>query len=1132
MSPHVRVAALIAVGMTVCGCAAWPQFRGGADRNARQDGEHKLGVGASVRLVPRWSTATGGAVESSPAVSGDGTLYVGSRDHSLHAFDAASGAPRWATDLGGDVDSSPAWSSGVVYAGSADGSLRALDAATGTERWRAVTAGAVESSPVVSGTTVFVGSDDGTVRAFATATGAPIWTASTGGPVRSSPAVSGSTVFVGSDDGTVRAFATATGAPIGTAPTGGPVRSTSAIRGASIYVGSDDGKLRALDTASGAVRWTVTTGGKVDGSPAVDASGTVYVAGEDGVLRALESGTGHARWTVSLDAAAVSSPTVADGVLYVGTRDGRLLAYATANGTLQYSDTTGGPIVSSPAEANQTVYVGSDDGKIRAYAPAGPCSPPTNPIVCENSKPGTPRADWDVSGGGDPSIQGFATDISVDVGDTVHFKIDTPATAYHLDIYRLGYYGGLGARHVDTVAPSAPLPQVQPACPTDPVTELVDCGTWNESAAWNVPADAVSGIYVAKLVRDDVSGAASHIVFVVRDDASHSDLLFQTSDTTWVAYNDYGGAGIYIPGPQLHQTYKASYNRPLDNRGVSGHDPNQVFGDSEYPMVRFLEANGYDVSYASGVDTDRFGAHLLQHRVFMSVGHDEYWTKAQRDNVEGARDAGVDLAFFSGNESYWKMRWEPSIDPSQTVDRTLVVYKESTTKLDPSPSWTGLWRDQRFSPPADAGRPENAMSGTIFATSPVDCCDSFPLTVSQEEGALRLWRDTSLATLAAGSSATFGDRVVGYEFDEDLDNGFRPAGLVELSSSVRPSNQRVHHVTFYRAASGALVFGFGTNQWAFGLDDQGGATGSTPDVRIRQATVNVLADMGVQPLTLADGLAPERPSADTIAPSSTITRPSDGSSFQAGSVVTVSGSASDAGGGHVGAVEVSVDGGSTWHPAKGRSSWTYSFSPTVATGPLAILSRAADDSGNIQGVPARRSVTITPRPCPCSIFGTTAPTRDDSGSAAPIEVGMKFRADTPGAVTAIRFYKSAANTGPHVGSLWTTDGTLLAQVPFTSETGSGWQEVPLAQPVPLVAGQLYVVSYHSDSGHTADVQWFTTHWSAAFSDVTGVDATPLHMVSGRGPDAPNGVYTTGPSAFPTTASQADNYFVDVEFSPS
>ena len=99
--------------------------------------------------------------------------------------------------------------------------------------------------------------------------------------------------------------------------------------------------------------------------------------------------------------------------------------------------------------------------------------------------------------------------------------------------------------------PSISLPQNQPPCLNDPATGLIDCGNWAVSASWAVPSDAVSGIYFAKLVREDDVNGSSHIVFVVRDDSSTSDILFQTSDTTWQAYNQYGGNSLYVGSPAL-----------------------------------------------------------------------------------------------------------------------------------------------------------------------------------------------------------------------------------------------------------------------------------------------------------------------------------------------------------------------------------------------------------------------------------------------------------------------------------------------------------------------------------------------------------------------------------------------------
>ena len=252
----------------------------------------------------------------------------------------------------------------------------------------------------------------------------------------------------------------------------------------------------------------------------------------------------------------------------------------------------------------------------------------SNPIVLENSQPGNPSTQWDISGAGDSSIQGFATDISANKGDTVHFKINTTASAYQISIYRLGYYQGNGARLIAAVTPSAHLPQSQPAPATDSSTGLIDYGTWAESASWKVPTNAVSGEYIAKLVRSD-TGGSSHIAFIVRDDSSSSDILFQASDPTWQAYNDYGGNSLYAGSP-AGRAYKVSYNRPFNTRGDSSHD--WLF-HAEYPMIRWLEANGYNVSYTTGVDADRRGSLILQHRAFICLGHDEYWSAGQRTKI-------------------------------------------------------------------------------------------------------------------------------------------------------------------------------------------------------------------------------------------------------------------------------------------------------------------------------------------------------------------------------------------------------------------------------------------------------------------------------------------------------------------
>jgi hypothetical protein len=772
--------------------------------------------------------------------------------------------------------------------------------------------------------------------------------------------------------------------------------------------------------------------------------------------------------------------------------------------------------------------------------PFAPCVPAAaNAIACENSKPGTPSGAWDVAGAGSANIQGFATNISVNRGETVRFKVSTNSNNYRLDIYRLGYYGGLGARFITTVQPSAALPQSQPSCLTQPSTGLIDCGNWAESANWAVPSNATSGIYIARLVREDATSGESHIVFIVRDDSGASDLLFQTSDTTWQAYNSYGGNSLYTGSPD-GRAYKVSYNRPFNTRaGVTSQD--WLF-DGEYPMVRWLEANGYNVSYSTGVDTDRRGAELLEHRVFLSVGHDEYWSGTQRANVEAARNAGVHLAFFSGNTMFWKTRWENSIDGSGTQFRTLVCYKEThaNAKIDPLANvWTGTWRDPRFSPPADGGRPENALTGTIFMVN--DPAED-AIGVPEATGKFRFWRNTTVATQAPGQTATVGPVTVGYEWDEDLNNGSRPSGLIRLSTntvnvssylqdlgSTYAPGTATHSLTLYRHSSGALVFSAATIRWSWGLDnnhDQGGAsTIPPPDARMRQATVNLLADMGVQPATLQSGLVATPQSTDTLAATSTITSPAAGANVVIGTTVNITGTASDAGGGLVAGVNVSVDGGSTWSAATGTGAWSYSWTPT-ALGPATIRSRAIDDSGNAQATPTQINVTVISPPaptCPCNVWASsTTPANPLENDGDAVELGLKFRSDTNGFISGVRFYKGgAANGGTHVGHLWTSAGALLGTANFASETASGWQQALFQNPIPITANTTYVVSYFAPQGHyAADGNFFAS---------SGVDNGPLHALS-NGAAGGNGVYQYGPTGgFPSNSYQSSNYWVDVVF---
>jgi hypothetical protein len=779
-----------------------------------------------------------------------------------------------------------------------------------------------------------------------------------------------------------------------------------------------------------------------------------------------------------------------------------------------------------------------------APASASNCVTAANPIVCENALPGDPPSDW-YSQYSYGDIQGFTDQISYQIGDTVNFKVQSPVP-YSIEILRLGWYGGDGARIMDGSPTQTFAAKTQPACVKQASTGNVDCGNWTTTYSWTVPPDAVSGVYIADLSQNDTNGEMT-VPFVIRNNTSHSAIVVQTADETWQAYNAFTGANLYDgngPAPD-GRAYAVSYNRPMNTGGDNG-----IYGE-EFPMIQWLERNGYDVSYLSGMDVSTDGSLLLNHKVFMSSGHDEYWTAEQYANVLAARQAGVDLAFFSGNEVFWKTRFAPSIDGTNTPNRTLVSYKETKLELtppdgvaDPSGIWTGTWMD-----PAGAGsggyKPQNQLTGSLFS---VNGYRSDAITVPAAYAQLPIWAGTSVAKLAPGQVATFPTGTLGYEWDSDVLNSTRPSGEIDLSSTTVPitngtlrldygntygNGTATNSLIMYRdPSSGALVFGTGSVQWSWGLATMhtNDLLNANPpvDTDMQQATVNILAEMGVQPGSLQSGLVPGVVSSDTSGASVTVTGPAAGSTVPAQSQVTITGTAADTHGGVVSRVEVSTDGGQTWQPANWGSdaanvSWSYNWTPT-AEGPTTLEIRAENGNAYV-GPVTDLPLTVGAQQCPCSIFtATAAPTTVDAGDGGSVTLGVRFQTTQPGYITGVKFYKATGNIGTHVGALWTASGTKLASATFTNETASGWQQVNFAQPVPVKANTAYIAGYLAPQGnYSADSGYFATQ---------GAGLPPIEAMKSTS-GAANGLYSYGSSlTFPTNTYNNANYWVDAILSTS
>jgi hypothetical protein len=456
-----------------------------------------------------------------------------------------------------------------------------------------------------------------------------------------------------------------------------------------------------------------------------------------------------------------------------------------------------------------------------------PTAVPSATIVEENAKPGNPEwpvpaneAAWD-------RVRGFADRVSAQRRETFGLYVSTGAKTYHVEAYRIGYYGGAGARLVWR-SDEFPGRQQAPAV-VDAATGMREA-PWSPSATITTGDDWTPGVYMLKLVSAD--GGASLVPIIIRDDSSHSNYLVQSSVTTWQAYNGWGGANLYT-GPQLLSTKRSrvvSFDRPYDGTG-SG----EFFGREDL-LVAQIEAMGLDVSYTTDVDTHAHPELLLNHKVFISGAHDEYWSLEMRDGVEAARDAGVNLIFMGANASYRRIRLEPSaLGPHRREVNYRVATEDPLNKVDP-PRVTTSWRDHPHP------RPESSMIGNLYECNPV----SADMVIGEASS----W-------VFVGTGLKNGDKLsklIGNEYDRVTPEMPTPSNIEVLAHSpvVCHKAKSFADVTYYTAPSGAGVFATGTFQVEAHMgppcpDDKVQGL----DCQVRKMMGNVLAVFGAGPSGMA-----------------------------------------------------------------------------------------------------------------------------------------------------------------------------------------------------------------------------------------------------------------------------------------
>ena len=465
-------------------------------------------------------------------------------------------------------------------------------------------------------------------------------------------------------------------------------------------------------------------------------------------------------------------------------------------------------------------------------------SPPRTDLIREeNARPGS--RDWmNTNVRVDPKtkyrspwIEGFASRTSVRPGETISLHVSTnPASAFTIELYRLGYYQGHGGRLIQKLGPFPG--KVQPDPPIGPM-RLREC-VWEPCATIKVPPEWTSGVYLGKLTAER-EGLQSYVIFVVRDDRK-ADFLFQVSDNTWNAYNRWpsqfslydDGKKEWYWGPNV----RVSFDRPYGKYCQIFDAPLSIGSGEfllwEFPLAFWMEKQGYDLTYISNVDTHADAAGLKRAKAWLSVGHDEYWSREMFANMLQAVQDGLNLAFFSGNSICGVTPYGASADgrPHRNITR---VGKYSGPED---------WEIKDF--PEELLFKENGPNEATL----MGARNCFPVTGGGDWTCRKPdhW-------LFAGTGMKEGEGIaglVGWEFHGD------PAKIpgLEVVASGKTKHGRgegLYTATIYPGPKGNHVFNAATIWWGDGLSEPPGyvrpnvyTTPKGPDPRVQRITANLL----------------------------------------------------------------------------------------------------------------------------------------------------------------------------------------------------------------------------------------------------------------------------------------------------
>jgi hypothetical protein len=501
-----------------------------------------------------------------------------------------------------------------------------------------------------------------------------------------------------------------------------------------------------------------------------------------------------------------------------------------------------GATTASPAPSPRTSGHASTSALPATFS--GPDGVEARWVIQENKKPGTTA--WKI-GGHAAGVAGFAGQVYAGPGQQVTLYVSTAAPWFRAQAFRMGWYQGRGARLIWTSAPVTG--KSQPACRVRAGVNMVACDTWSPSLTFRVTPAFVQGDYLIKLTAP--GNRQSYVPLTIWDPASTATYVIKNDVFTWQAWNFYGGYDYYQglgscpPGvyPICSRARVVSYDRPYAAEQGSGN-----FLGLEYPLVKWAEQHGLDVTYATDLTVQEHPGYLLRHRVLLSLGHDECWSLTERQAAVTAYDHGANIVFFAASPVLRHVRTQPSpFGP----DRELVDYRDSAAdpldgKGDPRQVTGNEWSN----PPSSW--PEYSFVGDTYAgfLEP-------GLHVGFRVADASAWvfagtglRNGEVIPGVVASDVDKFDRAYGQPADDQLlGHSPIPAGLGQTSIGAFFSDMTYYTAPITGAAGGAGVLDSGTNNWIPALDGRSGCHpgGICESAMVQRMTGNILALFGQGP---------------------------------------------------------------------------------------------------------------------------------------------------------------------------------------------------------------------------------------------------------------------------------------------